>query len=52
MGINFDQALRVHGQALALRSRRTELMAANLANADTPNYKARDLDFKSAMASA
>jgi flagellar basal-body rod protein FlgB len=52
MGINFDQALRLHSQALELRSRRTELVAANLANADTPNYKARDLDFKEAMASA
>ncbi len=52
MGIDFDRALRVHGQALALRSQRTELVAANLANVDTPNYKARDLDFKAAMASA
>lgn len=52
MGINFDRALRLHSQALELRSRRTEVVAANLANADTPNYKARDLDFKVAMASA
>lgn len=52
MGINFEQALRVHSQGLALRSRRTEVIAGNLANADTPNYKARDLDFKSAMAGA
>lgn len=52
MGINFDQALKIHAQALELRSRRTEIVAANLANADTPNYKARDLDFKEAMASA
>ncbi len=52
MGINFNQALQLHSQALELRSRRTEIMAANLANADTPNYKARDLDFKAAMASA
>ncbi len=52
MGINFDQALRLHSQALELRSRRTEVMAANLANADTPGYKARDLDFAQAMSSA
>lgn len=52
MSINFDQALKLHGQALALRSQRTEVVAANLANADTPNYKARDLDFKAAMANA
>ncbi|MFZ1830903.1 MAG: flagellar basal body rod protein FlgB [Candidatus Competibacteraceae bacterium] len=52
MGISFDRALRLHSQALKLRSQRTEIMAANLANADTPDYKARDLDFKEAMASA
>ena len=52
MGIHFDRALQLHSQALELRSRRTEVMAANLANADTPGYKARDLDFKAAMASA
>ena len=52
MGIDFNRALQVHTQALQLRSRRTEALAANLANADTPNYKARDLDFKQAMNSA
>lgn len=52
MGIDFNQHLKVHTQALELRGRRTELLAANLANADTPNYKARDLDFKQAMDSA
>jgi flagellar basal-body rod protein FlgB len=35
-----------------LESRRTELLANNLANADTPGFKARDLDFKSALAAA
>lgn len=52
MGIDFNRALQVHTQALQLRSRRTEALAANLANADTPAYKARDLDFKQAMNSA
>ncbi len=51
MAINFDRALSVHAQALDLRSRRTELLAANLANVDTPNYLARDLDFSATMAS-
>ncbi|AVA33705.1 MULTISPECIES: flagellar basal body rod protein FlgB [Cupriavidus] len=35
----------VHELALRLRTRRLELLAANIANADTPNYKARDIDF-------
>lgn len=51
MAINFERALSVHSQALELRSRRAEILAANLANADTPNYLARDLDFKATMAS-
>lgn len=49
MAINFDNALGIHPQALAMRERRSELLAANLANADTPGYKARDLDFKSVL---
>lgn len=47
MTINIDKALGIHPQALALRERRGELLAANLANADTPGYKAKDLDFQS-----
>lgn len=38
--------------ALNLRSHRQELLASNIANADTPHYKARDLDFKSALGAA
>jgi flagellar basal-body rod protein FlgB len=49
MAINFDKALGIHPQALTLRERRSEILAANLANADTPSYKARDLDFKSIL---
>ncbi len=49
MAINFDNALGVHAQALTLREKRSELLASNLANADTPNYKARDLDFSSVL---
>lgn len=52
MAINFDNALGIHPQALALREKRSELLATNLANADTPDYKARDLDFKSAFQQA
>ena len=49
MAINFDKALGIHPQALALREKRSTLIAANLANADTHNYKARDMDFKSLL---
>ena len=49
MPIDFDSALGPLPQALALRARRMELLAGNLANADTPGYKARDIDFRAAM---
>ena len=42
----FDSALGLHGQALSARSQRVEVIARNIANADTPHYKAQDLDFK------
>jgi len=51
MKIGIDAALGIHPDALALRARRTEILANNMANADTPNFKARDIDFKQAMAS-
>jgi len=49
MPINFDSALGIHADALKIRSQRAELLASNLANSDTPNYKAQDIDFQSAM---
>jgi len=49
MAINFDSALGIHPQALALREKRSEVLASNLANADTPGYKARDLDFQAVL---
>ncbi len=52
MLVNLDSYLGVHAQALQLRSQRTEVLASNLANADTPGYRARDIDFKSALAAA
>lgn len=51
MPITIDSALGIYPQALTLRSQRAEVLAANLANADTPNYKARDIDFKSVLGS-
>ena len=44
-----DQAFGIHGTALALRSARLDLLASNIANAATPGYKARDLDFRAAL---
>ena len=52
MPISLDQYIGVHAAALDVRGRRTELIANNLANADTPGYKARDIDFREAMARA
>lgn len=47
-----DQALSFNQSILRVRGQRQELLAANIANADTPNYKARDIDFSVAMKSA
>jgi|TARA_B100000123_G_scaffold250482_1_gene209397 flagellar basal-body rod protein FlgB len=37
--------LKVHSESLALRSKRNEILSSNIANAATPNFKAKDLDF-------
>ena len=50
MAISFESALGVHEAAFKLRAQRAEVLANNMANVDTPNYKARDLDFKQALA--
>ena len=47
-----QQLFGVHGTALALRSQRLTMLASNIANAATPNYKARDIDFTKALAAA
>lgn len=52
MAFDLDKALGIHAQALSLRAHRAELLANNIANADTPNYKAVDIDFKTALANA
>tara|TARA_A100001388_G_scaffold67166_1_gene47333 strand:- start:266 stop:652 length:387 start_codon:yes stop_codon:yes gene_type:complete len=43
------QYLDIHSQALSLRNKKNEIIASNIANAATPNYKARDLDFNMEM---
>ena len=47
-----NQALEFQTAALGLRAQRQEVLAGNIANADTPNYKARDFDFSSALKDA
>lgn len=47
-----DEALRFHQTALGLRAQRQQLLASNIANADTPNYKARDVDFSKTLQGA
>lgn len=44
--------LGVHAAALPLREQRMQLIASNLSNADTPNFKAKDLDFQAALEQA
>ena len=40
-----ESHLKVHSESLALRSKRNEILSSNIANAATPNFKAKDLDF-------
>lgn len=47
-----DSALRFHQEALNLRARRQEVLSANIAHADTPNYKARDFEFSATLSQA
>jgi len=47
-----DEYMRFNEAALNIRSNRQQVLASNIANADTPNYKARDIDFSSALANA
>ena len=52
MPISFDRALSIHDDALLLRGQRSSILASNIANVDTPNYKARDIDFGAMLRSA
>lgn len=47
-----DDTLAFHQAALSLRAQRQQLLASNIANADTPNFKARDIDFGKALQNA
>lgn len=52
MAISFEQAFAGHDQALLFRSARSAVLANNIANSDTPNYKARDISFDSMLQDA
>ena len=52
MSISFNQILGIHQHTVGVRNTRAEVLAGNLANSDTPGFKARDLDFKQALADA
>ena len=47
-----DDLFRFQQTALSVRGQRQQLLASNIANADTPNYKARDIDFKAVLSGA
>ena len=51
MSINFEKALGSAEIALVYRGQRAEILSNNIANADTPNFKAQDLDFSTVLAS-
>ena len=52
MSTRINNALDFQAAALGLRANRQQILASNIANADTPNYKARDFDFSSALKEA
>ena len=52
MAISIDNAFGIHENAMHLQTRRAQLLSQNLANSDTPGYKAKDIDFKEALKSA
>ena len=52
MAGKLDEVFAFHENALRLRAQRQQLLASNIANADTPNYKAKDMDFGKAMQTA
>ncbi|HXA46306.1 MAG TPA: flagellar basal body rod protein FlgB [Burkholderiaceae bacterium] len=52
MSGKLDDYLRLNETAINLRAQRQQLLASNIANADTPNYKARDIDFSKSLQTA
>ena len=52
MANSLDATLQFHAEALNLRGLRQQILASNIANADTPGYKARDIDFNKSLQDA
>ena len=52
MAISINKVMQYHETALLLRSKRSEVLASNIANANTPGYKAKDFDFSKALKAA
>jgi flagellar basal-body rod protein FlgB len=52
MRFDLDSIFGIHEQGVLIRSKRAEILAGNLVNADTPNFKARDIDFKQVLQEA
>jgi len=52
MAINFDKAFGIHPDGMTLRAKRAEIIASNIANADTPGYKAKGMNFQDALKNA
>lgn len=52
MSISFANALGMHPDAMIIREKRTQVLAENIANADTPGFRARDIDFQQALSNA
>lgn len=50
--MSLDSIFAVHEKSLELHAKRTQVLASNLANSDTPGYKARDIDFKEVLSNA
>ncbi len=49
MTISIDNVFGIHEDAMRIQTRRAQLLAQNLANSDTPGYKAKDIDFRAAL---
>ncbi|CEK11064.1 flagellar basal body rod protein FlgB [Legionella hackeliae] len=52
MAFDLDSYFGIHAKALVLRDQRASQLAMNMANVNTPNYKAQDIDFKNALSQA
>ncbi len=52
MSMSFDSILGINEKALNMQAYRARILGANLANSDTPGFKARDIDFKAALSEA